>query len=417
MRRSAEPAGLDFNVAAIIFACAAIIIPYLLPVDYSPFYVPHVLSGWEHLLLSVPLCALIVISFLLGRRAGAASPVDDRELLPFMPLVPLRALLLFSFAFQAVYVLTAGAAYLGQGFIGARTAVDIQGIGVIFRIYTVPLVLLAAGGERRPLLFLYLFIEGLLIVGRALAISERTALIEFLITAIVTLRWANVRFKPWHYLLIGSLLVPAFGFIQSTRLSQQSDANLAYIQGNVDAVLTTLSTYYGDTQNKAYLVWHGMVSYPYLFALDPLYALLDERQDFQIFLGDQRLGGMGYINPALNNPGGLAQDFSDFGIVAGLAWCAIKFALCGYVLKRARYVITLMPVEPIFILQVLEYPRFNHIETAFVFYGLLSALTIGWFVRRMAMDNYMRHDMGHSPPLAPSPDFVSVEAAERERLA
>jgi hypothetical protein len=267
-----------------------------------------------------------------------------------------------------------------------------------FGVAAVPLGLwLFFRGERRVIWPVGLLIG--LAAARALVFSERLALIELLVPAlVVTLRMMVLgrSFRPavrWGMRLAPLLgafaLLALFGGFEYFR-------SWRYYQNQFDSyaefTLWRVTGYYTTAHNNSAMALETQPMYPLPYAT--LRQLWSTPGLASTPLGFTRLTGMDptvrheamlerYGTPELNNEGGLFQPALDFGL-AGL----VAFWLgCGFIagrLYRGYLVGTLLGVTcyPLVLLAILETPRFLYLCYPRSLPAVVTLLLVAWLAKR-----------------------------------
>lgn len=275
-----------------------------------------------------------------------------------------------------VYVVLVGLfEFRHTGYDGAREVLSIDGIGIFLRLYIISIPILVSIGERgRTFQYLVRTLIAL-IIARSFILSERTAIIELLIVGWVTVKILGLPISRNILVAIIMLFGTLFPYILYSRLKYQSDYNIDIAN---ESVLNTTLLYYADTINKFYLtILNG-----FHYELQSWNALIEKlvssdslgSRDWQAMYESLSDASIGVVR-ALNNPGGAAQDISDFGAYGGILLIYIKFAMCAFSIKKAQTSLIFLAISPLCILQVIEYPRFNYLYLPFA--AILLALAIG----------------------------------------
>jgi len=251
----------------------------------------------------------------------------------------------------------------------------------------VALPLLAAVLRNRKVILRLLGLLAIMHVGRAFLMSERVAIVEVVCVAWIVLPLCGVKGIPIRKGAIGgALVVILFSMLLSARLDQQSQAGGRF-DSTATGILDSVWAYYSDTMNKYYQVASGDFEYPGVFALAPVGALLGwegaRALDYKSLL-EQLESSSSMINSGLNNPGGLAQDVSDFGIL-GYFVIILKFLIMSYIWKRRFSSLVCLALAPLILISILEYPRFNYLSMPFAAYLLVFSVVIGFVVKRAAV--------------------------------
>ena len=359
-----------------------IIFPYMLFQESITFPIQRTIGLFQHLVISVPIVIAMLVSFkfaiICSRHFTPSNTVIGSRSWDQKRILTISLFLMsVSFGIHIYQLILVVPAYIDGGFIAARSEFEKPGIGIFLRLYIIALPLYAFSEhniKRYNKIILLLFV---LTILRAFFMSERMAMLEFVISIIVcnSIRGEHLSYKS---LLLFSLLIAfVFSLVQFMRFLTQSDIDSKLAETGGEGVFNLLFLYYGDVQNKFYQILFFDVNYPEI-AWTSLYRLLEfGRQDYRSF---GFFTEMALINPAwvssLNNPGGLAQDFSDFGLLFGLIALLVKTFFSAFILYAGIKNIYFSPLSVIFYIQLIEYPRFNFIFLPFVQILIIFALIL-----------------------------------------
>ena len=367
-----------------------LIFPYIIFEATPLFPVRRSLGVMAHLALSIALTLILFFAFLLGTRA-AGKPImrwSTSNSEPYSSVGDvahgwLWSLVLVSLIAHLVLIIVGGAAYSSGSFVGAREDFLFKGVGVFLRLYMIALPMLWVSGRRRNSVITVSKIFFVLVLLRALLLSERVALLEFFVVLWVAVRFSGGVIRPWTLgsaIIIMGLLYAIGGWI---RLAFQKEYDNHLVELGTGGAFNSLMVYYADPQNKFYRALFDGLRYPGHFYL----AFFDEvfgRTYANISAGGAEYDALAasdadYIK-VLNNPGGLAQDVSDFGGPVGLLSTFIKFALAGYVTRRGHSGPISLSLSAFFVMGIIEFPRFNYLYLPFVVVLLIIAAATGLLV-------------------------------------
>jgi len=368
---------LPFLICFLLMA-----LPYCLYQDSILFPLIRTISIPSHLFFCIFYFVLIFSALRFGgifaqsflwRQQRRSPGSDDGGIVYFI----LFSLVLLSIVTHVYQVLVAGAGYASGGFVGAREEFSAAGIGILLRLNLIALPGLCFLEPKVSRLKKLFIVVGVLTVMRAFLMSERMALLEYALIVFVALRIRGV--VPKNKVVFGSLFVMAifFSLIQLLRFLFQSaiDRNLA--ETGSEGVLNLFMIYYADTINKFYQLFFFDIEYPYTTWSAFFRALSygkDSLREYRFF------EEIAYINPywigALNNPGGLAQDYSDFGLFGALLSVFIKFSFAAFIFKVGVRSLYLSPLVVILLIGIVEFPRFNYLYAPFAFVLFFLALSL-----------------------------------------
>lgn len=370
-----------------LFAITAglILFPYLLYKPSTLFPVNLYMSAATHITIALCVIAGCGIFYALGAVLGRRN----RVAVPYMPATAgnflkftLWSLTLLSLGTQVFQGFFGLIEYSSGGFQAARKAVAVSGIGVPIRLFivTVPMIFAVCRPSKKAATWLMAALTVLNVI-RAVTMSERNALIEVAAVWLAFFYIYQVKF-PRKYIVAGLLgLYLFFAAVLADRLRSQ---------GNEDVdgghLSSSIAAYYADTMNKYYLALDGKMAYPAVSVLAPITALISPQADgarisyeASISMANQQ----GYfVAEVLNNPGGLAQDINDFGVVLGHIVIFIKFFVLGFAVVRARTSAYFFSLLPLAVISLLEYPRFNYLHLPFAFY-IFIAVNLLWLSSRV----------------------------------
>lgn len=374
---------LPLFICIILFA-----VPYLFYQDTNKFKIILYLPWYEHVIACLFLVGLVVTSYFFGwrlsRHVETESPVWTSRTTVLLKIARMLVFgSLFVYLFQFVIVIPV---FLARGLLAARASFDIPGIGILLRlpIVALPLLCTLSRGKSKKLIRLiviYVVFAGI----RGIIMSERVDLIAAGITAWVCLDIIGRRPRWRSVVVFGMVAFLFFSGLQRARLYFLSQID-SHVVGQ--SFLDDTIAYYTDTQNKFYLVADGVLKYPYTFFSQFTRVFSEKRSKYKNEMDEFltfRNPSLGYTVSSLNNPGGFAQDASDFGVWLFWLPVALKFAFCGFVLalyKKRRIYTSLTPVV---MLQVIEYPRYNYFYMTFTI-GIVLVLCIVIFGCRLLED-------------------------------
>lgn len=373
--------------AAASFFGTMTLVPYLLAEDNIIFSLGRVLDPVEHIMLA----GIIVLVLLSATHFGYKKMARYRSIFPqtgvkvqsgrkrlaeWAPAVA-RAML---WACACVSVFVAAytfVAYRSGSFLTARAALDFQGVGVLLRLYVValPVYLVSVGRITKEIVLAVLMLFASIFV-RAIALSERSAVLEFLIVGSICYQGVTRR-SLLKYALAATPFLPIY---MALALRDRLVTQGVRVTGDtLDAIYFELNDtliYYTDTINKLYAgVFQGLTSNEFYFA-DPFYKLLGAGKVTDVAAGTKalllQLNSAGLTNSGLSNPGGLAQDFSDFSYFF-IPLVIAKFYIFG---RLGRLFADENPIGvclyPVSFVAIFEFARFNYFYNG---YGFLLALT------------------------------------------
>lgn len=368
------------GTAPFIICFAMLLIPYFLPLQSQLFQIELFRSNLFHAAACSAIILVLAASAFLG--FGLSRLARNRGLqIDQLYLTLAWFLFAISLAANVFMVIIGSIAYMQGGYQSARSVLPFNGVGVLFRVYMLALPILATSLAPRRFLLL-LGAIGVFVVLRATIISERTAMLELVITAVVSLQIGRIRLPRWAVIAVVVALSLLFANIFTQRLLQQDRNNIKAVESSAFLPVVTTAAYYSDTMNKYYLVVAGKIRYPFKAWREPFAAFSTSNASsarMKMFLYETSKQTRAIIT-IFNNPGGLAQDASDFGPWGGLVFAASKFMICGLVIGLLWRSVGGLMLSPIAIIQVIEYPRFNYIELPYAFLvaslGILIIVTV-----------------------------------------
>jgi len=231
-----------------------------------------------------------------------------------------------------------------------------------------PLLLVYA--KNRRLIWSIVAIIALFSIARAVIMSERLAIIEFIATMWVAAVAGSYRISLKQVLMVTAAAIIAFGAIAVTRYDQQRDQNIRISPAQI--ILGSFIPYYTDTQNKFYLSLRGDFRYPKKFTLAPIDAFASKPSSTG-FLAYWSVRSSAIIK-WLTNPGGLTSLVSDFGVVGGAVALAAVFGASGFIISNSRYAGPSAILAPLFVVSIVDFPR--HLYIALPMSAYIVALGI-----------------------------------------
>lgn len=368
------------------YICLALIyLPYIFFVQTDLFNISLKHDIPTHILFGIAPVLTIFFGVYFARSLLKVKTINFPRLYQSTPKFRLfiTSLLLICCLVQAIQIFIALLGYLDGGFTEARQQAVIEGIGVIIRMHLVLLPIYAAiAANKRPV---YYFL-GYFLVSHALRgflMSERVATIE-----IICLLWVVLPICGHQSLSIKKtflILAPTFilfSALLSFRLDHQSSLGGRFDSSSTNLFDSTIS-YYADVTNKYYLVMSGDLNYPSNSFMTPVYALFPKLNPSSNDYGET-LAWLDFqskhISTGLNNPGGLAQDMSDFGNF-GLFIVFIKFFILSYCWLNRYRSISYLSISPLILISIIEYPRFNYFYMPFGAYLLVAGVFISLLSR------------------------------------
>jgi len=363
--------------------CAALIyVPYYFFSASDLFSISLKYDLFEHSVYGLLPSAIILLAAFVASPVGSLARPKHYRVDRWLRVL-LWMLLVLSLVVQALQLFVALGAYLRGGYMAARIAGIVEGVGIIIRLDLLVIPLLAAITKSRKTTLYILAIAVMLHLGRSVVMSERVALIEVVCLAWVVLPLCDVNGISVKKGLLGAAFIFAtFSLLLSLRLDQQNQVGGKF-DSNSTTFISSLSAYYADTTNKYYQVAAGDFTYPGRSYLAPVSVVADpgsnRAADYKLLL-DRLESTSGRINSGLNNPGGLAQDASDFGLISYLV-IAVKFFIFAIIWKRRYNGIVYLSLATIVLIAVLEYPRFNYLYMPFAAYLALISLALGMLLR------------------------------------
>lgn len=368
----------------VIMTLVLFIFPYLTYHETNYFYIYRRYDLGDHLLVSVPFCVAIYMIYTSSARRGIATGRYYRISKTGIAIIWISVLI--NIVIYLASIVISFPFLFARDFIGAREVFDFPGIGLPLRLYLVTMPLMYTFRMKNRSLILWVFV--IFSIYRSFAFSERLALIEAIVTIVVCCSINGNRISLTKIIGAFLLVVMAFSYIHFMRkefqsITDQSVGSLSFVD--------SISAYYTDTTNKFYLVLNGDLKYDHTFYNESIRPLMVTRQQYKGEMNEflqYRAPGNGYVNLSLNNPGGFAQDVSDFGALLGLLFIATKFLVSGKFIclamrnPRARGLLAIM------IIYILEYNRFNYLELSFGVGLLVVAAVMNAAVIRTNGENW-----------------------------
>lgn len=380
------PNGKDFLLRSLppFIICATLIyVPYFFFSQSELFSISLKYDALEHAVYGLLPASLVLAAAWIGRNGRQRHLPRPYMTTPWVRLI-LWTLLLVSMLAQLTQLVFASIAFLSGGYMAARNAAIVEGIGVLIRLDIILLPVICIVSRRKRKLLWTLALLALLHAGRAIVMSERVAIIEIICVAWVCLPLMgiySISFKKGIVAAICTLLM--FSTLLHSRLDQQSQLGGRF-DSTSTSLMSSLSAYYADTMNKYYQVAAGDFDYPGLFFMAPILAITGGEAaragEYKALL--ERLeNSSNLVNKGLNNPGGLAQDVSDFGKI-GYFVIFMKFLILSLAWRNRFRGPGLAACAPLVLITVLEYPRFNYLSLPFAAYLLFISLFIGFVVQK-----------------------------------
>lgn len=267
-------------------------------------------------------------------------------------------------------------------------------VGVAYAV--VAALLLVHGRDRRTVY--RLAVLGVLTLLRAFIFTERLALIEVAVPALVVFVLRTSQFaRPGRRLLLRFAPIPlVIMLVLGFAASEYSRSYNFYKTRTDDSLLVfaskRLSGYYATAYNNGQLmIDHDR--YPGRLPYTSVEALWTAPGVEQVGLYD-RLAGRDrsaqydailetYGNPEFNNPGGLASPFVDFGPAGGLLTLLGVGALLGAAYRAcAQGSVAAVLLYPVAVTGLLEMPRFLYWTLGRTVPTVLSLLVVAVLVQR-----------------------------------
>lgn len=362
----------------IMTTISLFIFPYLTYSERNYFYIYRKLDLHTHLLISVPFCAAVCVIYIFSARRKITTGRYYRISKVGIAIIWISIWINIIIYLASIVI---SFPFLSTGdFMGAREAFDYPGIGLPLRLYLVIMPLMYTFKLSNRSLILWMFVT--FSTYRAFAFSERLALIEAVVMIVVCYSISRSVISITKIIGTFLLVVMTFSSIHFMRKEFQSTADQS-----VESLsfVDSISAYYTDTTNKFYLVLNGDLKYDHKFYNESIRPLMVTRHQYKGGMDEflqYRAPGNGYVNSSLNNPGGFAQDVSDFGASLGLLFIATKFLVSGKFICLALRNPPARGLLAIMIIYILEYNRFNYLELSFGVGLLLVAAVMGAAVNR-----------------------------------
>ncbi|MFG5411444.1 hypothetical protein ABXN37_29125 [Piscinibacter sakaiensis] len=365
-----------------------ITVPYLLFTPTLLFPIRRVVAVEVH----VVVCLLVLLGIVAATIAGvllaatSATPLKPAfqcggtvatEPLLHVFIIGMLAVSIFT---HLSLVLVGGYAYIGGGFLAAREAFIFKGVGILLRLYMFALPLAVLMFPGRLALIRVAIMLGVLVILRAFLLSERMAMLEFLATVWVVMRLVGYSPPVGLAVKVAICVLGLYGFIEWLRIGLQGSLDNSLYETGSGSPINNIFIYYADTANKFYKVVFEGFAYEYPF-WNLLFRELTGTAASTDAAGSEVFDGLVRSDPdfirALNNTGGLAQDFSDFGLYVGPLVVLLKFSLAAFAIRRARTSPIWLAVCPAFVTAILEYPRFNYLYLPYAAIVAILGLAVG----------------------------------------
>ncbi len=368
-----------------IICLALFIAPY-----FSDFSMPILFPEFrrfatplQHLLFSGLLAGLVLGGTATGLSVAESDPNRRQANIAFLSSSVARwvfgALLMCSWLLNVVQLPMAFAGLADSPEAARQSIKQLGGLAFIGHLYMIslPALLLILRLQGKKVLPIILITFCITFVS-AFATSERLSLIECLvafgvfvglyqpqlirISTAIFLGGVSIIFLALNFLLRAPVLPPS--------MLDQASAVLPKI------AVGTLLTYYADTANKLYFdmfTHYYNTDYPdkfYLTTPQSFLARLEHGHEEEAgqaskkayTLQQGRYVTLDFLhgrNVMMTNPGGPAQDFSDFGWFFAIV-IFIKFFLLGWIYRGAKNFGPLcIACYPLFFVSALDYPRLN----------------------------------------------------------
>lgn len=361
------------------------------------FLIRPIYTNGQHFIVSACIFAIVVCSTYFAIQASKVSRNSFYELNKNSIYVSTfgKIIILFFVSVSIIahlYLLaTSGRAYVSGGLLEARAEIA-NGVGIFLRFYmfSLPLAFIAFRGKILPWALVGIFF--VLIAARIVVISERMAVFEFIAVLILIVRVRNINVKISHALLALLGIYAAFSAIVEVRLMQQNSSNAKFVGRGASRTDLSTIAYYADTINKAYYASVIKIDSAQMNWTTPVRVIFGGRQMDTAY--QQSIVSSGNTSSELNNPGGVALDVEDFGVVGAAAALIIKTFLSTIVLERARHSLVAFAIFPLIYIRILEYPRFEYLYLPYAFIVFLTAIffaiIISLFVARRRIEQMSR---------------------------
>lgn len=387
---------LLWNFLPALACCFLIYFPYFFYSKSELFAINLKYGNFEHAVYGLaPVSIILLATYFGGTKKYAFDPSSISKIrISHLSTALLWSILAFSLAIQFTQNIIAIPAFLRGGFAEAREMQLFPGIGLLIRldIFTLPLIAATTGSRKKVLIALAATAFSHLL--SAVIMSERTAINEVIFVAWLTLPLLGITGFTTSRLVVAAAGVGiAFSILLSSRLDQQN-ATGGRFDSSSTTLLESVSAYYADTMNKYYRIKSGEFDYPSTQIMIPIKAILEGKDSanngYKDLLQDNTSGA---VTSALNNPGGLAQDFSDFGYSA-FFFIFFKFYAFAYCWFRRYKNLFMISASPFMLISIMEYPRFNYLYMPFAYYAFISAICLGIFLHIRSAKKQMRR--GHN---------------------
>lgn len=391
-------------------------VPYFYPSHHFPF--ERVAAGEVHLLWSLIILALMSVAVAAGTtigRAGARRGAEDPSYWRFVRRCCLAA---FAIALVANAVITADAIRsIETSILQAKGSIEkFGGVNILSQTYLLflgPFIWASSVLGRRK--YRWLAPLGLVLLLRAVFMSERLAFLEFLIPCVVAAcLTGDLRLSAKRIAAGIALFAALFVLTELTRQFYVQHAGKNAQQVGLLFVISwtfeRLMAYYADTTNKLYFVLFKELSWTSQYYLYTFTRILERLSGSEFGVGSDFAGAMGGARYRdFTNPGGFTSTLTDFGIL-WMPFLLLYFSafalLHGFCRKGGLFALGLYPV---YFVAVLELPRFNYLFlTRFTFAFLLFLFF--YVAVRAALSGHRPQQEKWWGPASPAPRPVSADA-------
>lgn len=221
---------------------------------------------------------------------------------------------------------------------------------------------------------------GVLVLLRAIILSERLAVIEFAFTLWVVAKILRANIRLSHALLAAGALAGIFLGILALRIVTQRDA--AVRDDAASFAGSSMVAYYADTQNKLYYYGITGEQFPEKAYMVPFSAFTRSKalsyQSYDVYLSRMSLRTRSIL-PLLTNPGGMTVFIGDFGIPLGVTLACLSFFLSGYVIATIRALRLSTLLAGLVAIHIADFPRESFMELPFAVYVTVFAILLRVF--------------------------------------
>lgn len=384
-RKASTLAAPDYRIA-IAIAAVLIYLPYAIFPSASFLSTYPVASQIQHLGFSVLLVMLMFAAGHTGYHLLWPQPLSPRIANWRLAHIVGQSVLVVSIAAHVVLVAISGMVFQETSilrFVAARQSLPFDGFGIILRVYMLaaPIYIISCRIlNKSP--YVIVIILGLLMVCRAIILSERMALAEYIICCglpMIHARFLHASVKRITIALVIFMLL-LITILQARLVEQTGITTDAWGHASMPEAIWLTVAYYADTMNKFYASIAGKAAYVGSYTITAIQKVTGNSDNDRAFLTYlTQLQEMGISHRAMTNAGGLNEDWTDLGLLA-LFVLSCKFWLFGRMYKSFKSArLSGLMFYPIAYFAVVEYPRYNYFLMPYAMALLVGGILV-WAV-------------------------------------